>query len=77
VVDGLQSLGHDAVIGGDNQNHDVGHFCSPGPHGRESLMAGRIDEYNFTRISFDGIGADMLSDTASLPGNHIGLPDII
>ena len=36
-------------------------------------MAGRVDESDFPAVLFDLIGADMLSDAASLAFNHLGL----
>jgi len=34
VVDGLDGLGHDAVIGSHHQNGDIGHVGAAGTHGR-------------------------------------------
>ena len=48
VVDGLDGLRHDAVVGGDDQNDDVGHLGTAGTHGREGLVAGRVDEGDLT-----------------------------
>ena len=39
VVDGLDRLGHDAVIGGDDQNCNIGHVGTAGAHGGERLVA--------------------------------------
>ena len=44
VVDGLDRLGHDAVVGRHHQHHDVGDLGAAGPHGGEGLVARRVDE---------------------------------
>ena len=44
VVDGLDGLGHDAVVGGHDQDDDVGDLGAPGPHGGEGLVARGVDE---------------------------------
>ena len=48
VVDGLDGLRHDAVVGGDHEDDDVGHLGAAGAHGREGLVAGRVDEGDLT-----------------------------
>ena len=44
VVDGLDGLGHDAVVGRHDQHHDVGGVGAAGPHGGERLVARGVDE---------------------------------
>ena len=44
VVDGLDGLGHHAVVGGDDQDDDVGGLGATGPHGGERLVARGVDE---------------------------------
>ena len=39
VVDGLDGLRHDAVVGGHHQDDDVGHLGAAGAHGGEGLVA--------------------------------------
>ena len=39
VVDRLERLGHDAVVGGDDDDRDVGDPGAAGTHGRERLVA--------------------------------------
>jgi len=43
MVDGLNRLRHDAVIGRDDEDDDVGDLGASGAHGGESLMARRVD----------------------------------
>ena len=44
VVDRLDRLRHDAVVGGDDEHDDVGRLGAAGPHLRERRVAGRVDE---------------------------------
>ena len=44
VVDGLDRLGHDAVVGGDHEHDDVGRLGAAGAHGGERLVARGVDE---------------------------------
>ena len=50
VVDGLQRLRHDAVIGGDHQHDDVGDLGAAGAHAGEGLVAGRVEEHDLAAI---------------------------
>ncbi len=44
VVDGLDRLRHDAVVGGDDEHDDVGRVGAAGTHGGERLVARGVDE---------------------------------
>ena len=44
VVDGLHRLRHDAVVGGDHQDRDVGGLRTTGTHGGERLVTRGVDE---------------------------------
>ena len=66
MVDRLDGLGHDAVVGGDDQNDDVGHLGAAGTHGREGLVARGVDEGDQTTVDRDLGGADGLRDATCL-----------
>ncbi len=66
VVDGLDRLGHDAVVGGDDQHGDVGDLGAAGAHGREGLVAGRVQEGDLLAVDLHLVGADVLGDAAGL-----------
>ena len=68
VVDGLEGLRHDAVIRGDHDHRDVGDLRAAGAHGRERLVAGRVEEHDAAAILLDLAGADVLGDAAALAG---------
>ena len=50
VVDGLDRLGHDAVVGGDHQHDDVGRLGATGPHLRERGVARGVEERDRTAL---------------------------
>ncbi len=67
VIDGLDRLRLDAVIGGHHQHHDVGHLSAALAHGGEGLVARRVDEGDLVaERRHHLIGADMLGDAAGL-----------
>ena len=75
VVDRLERLGHDAVVGGDDDDRDVGHLGAAGSHRRERLMARRVEEDDALAVVGDLAGADVLGDAAPLAGRDLGRPD--
>ena len=77
VVDGLDGLGHHAVVGRHHQHHDVGDVGAPGPHGGERLVARGVDEGDRVAVPVDLVGPDVLGDAAGLAGHHVGRPDAV
>ena len=75
VVDGLDGLRHDAVVGGDDQDDDVGHLGTAGAHGREGLVAGGVDEGDLAIADAHDRGADVLGDAAGLALGDAGVAD--
>ena len=77
VVDGLHRLRHDAVIGGDHQDGDVGGLRATGTHGGERLVARGVDEGDrpLVAVVLDGdlVGADVLGDATGLTLAHAGV----
>ena len=73
VVHGLDGLGHDAVVGGHHQDHDVGHLGAPGAHFGEGRMARRVDKGD-RRPGLEShlVGTDVLGDAARLMRRHVG-----
>src|SRR5207248_6073828 len=62
VVDGLLGLRHDAVVGGHDDDGQVGDVGAAGPHFREGLVAGRVQERDRPAAVLDAPGADDLGD---------------
>ena len=73
VIDGLDGLGHHAVVGRHHQHHDVGDVGAARPHGREGRVAGRVEEGDPLAVrQAHLVGADVLGDAAVLAGRHVG-----
>ncbi len=75
VVDGLDSLRHDAVVGSHDKNDDVGHLGTTGTHGREGLVTGGVDEGDGATVNLDLRGTDGLRDAAGLALGDAGVAD--
>ena len=79
VVDGLHRLRHDAVVGRDHQDRDVGGLRTTGTHGGERLVTGGVDEGDepLVAVQFgeDLVGADVLGDATGLALADVGLTD--
>jgi hypothetical protein len=77
MVDGLDRLGHDAVVGRHHQNHDVRHLRPTRPHRGERGVAGRVDERDRVVLPVHLVGADVLRDAAGLAGHDVGGADLV
>ena len=73
VVNGLDGLGHDTVVSGDDENGNVGGLRTAGAHGREGLVAGRVKEGDVLTLDLDAVRTDVLGDTAGLACGHLGV----
>ena len=72
--DGFHGLRHDAVIGGDHQNDEIGHLGAARAHRGEGGMARRVEEGDLLAgLQLHLIGADMLGDAAGFARHHVGL----
>ena len=65
----------DAVVGGDNQNGDIGKGDAAFAHGGKGFVTGRVDKSDEFAALFDLIGADCLSDAAGFFARDIGFAD--
>ena len=75
VVDRLLGLRHDAVVGGDDDDRDVGDLGAAGAHRGERLVARGVEEGDRPPVLVDLVGADVLGDAAGLACGHLGLAD--
>jgi hypothetical protein len=77
VVEGLHRLRHDAVVGGDHEDRDVGHLRTTGTHGGERLVTRGVDEgdgaLDALVLGPHLVGTDVLGDAAGLARDHVGL----
>ncbi len=83
VAHGFAGLRHDAVIGRDDQDDDVGDVGAARAHDRERFVAGRIDEgdrlvvfyLSIATLRVDGVSADVLGNPARFAAGHVGFAD--
>ena len=75
VVDGLNGLGHDAVVGSHHQNGDIGAHRAAGTHRGKGGVARGIQEGDGIAVHIHGISADVLGNAAGLTGGDGSLPD--
>ena len=75
VVDRLDGLRHDAVVGSHDQNDDVGHLGAASTHGRKGRVTGGIDEGDLAVVDHDLRSADSLRNAARLAGSDAGVTD--
>ena len=78
VVDSFHGLGHDAVVGGHDDDTDVGDLGAAGTHGGERFVARGVEEGDVTAVAeAHRVGADVLSDAAGLTGDDVRLADVV
>ena len=82
VVEGLQGLGHDAVVGGHDQHNDVGDVGAPGAHRTERRVARSVQEGDLRQFLLplgvrkgNRVGPDMLGNAPGFPSGDVGLAD--
>src|ERR1700730_3335595 len=74
--DRFRSLRHDAIVRGDDENDDVRDLGAARAHRGECRVTGSVDERYLRTVRRDDlIGANVLRDAASLPGDDIGMTD--
>ena len=75
VRDRLARLRHHAVVGRHDEHGDVRDLRAAGAHGRERLVARRVEEGDLAAVVVDLVGADVLRDAAGLGLDDRGLAD--
>ena len=79
MVERLDRLRLDAIVGSHDEHGNVGHLSASGTHGGEGLVTRRVDERDRAiaaiGVGRDLVGADVLRDAACLAGDHVGLAD--
>ncbi len=78
MVDGLHSLGHNIVVGGNYNYTKVGYFSTTGTHGGKCLMTRSVQEGDASSVGkFHIICPYMLGNASSLAGYNVCITDII
>src|SRR5579862_3778486 len=77
VRDRLLRLWHDAVVGRDDENSDVGHLRAAGAHRGERFVARRVEERDLAAVDIDLVRADVLRDAAGLGRDDAGVADCV
>ncbi len=79
VVESLNRLRHDAVVGRDHEDRDVGNLGTSSTHGGERLVTRGVNEGDGSLDAFvlapHLVCTDVLGDTTGLAGDDVGLPD--
>jgi hypothetical protein len=75
VVDRLRGLRLHAVVGGDDEDRDVGDLRTAGAHGGERLVTRRVDEGDRPAGTVHLVRADVLGDATRLGRHDVGGPD--
>ena len=77
MIDRLDGLRHDAVVGSHHQDDDVGGLSTTGSHLGERSVARRVDEGDLLAVALDLIRTDVLGDAAGLTVGDVGVPDAV
>ena len=78
VVDGLDGLRHDVVVGCDDDDGDVRHLGATCTHGGEGFMARGVEEGDVSTVGQGhAVGTDMLRDATGLACDHVGVTDVV
>ncbi len=71
MVDGLDRLRLDAVVGRHHDHGDVGDARTAGTHGGERLVARGVEEGDHVVGVVHLVGTDVLRDAAGLASGHV------
>ena len=78
MVDGLDRLRHDVVVGCDDDDGHVGDFRTPCTHGRKGFVTRRIEEGDFpTVVQRYAVRSDVLGNTSGFTRDDVRLPDVV
>ena len=78
VVDGLNRLWHDSIVGSDDDDGDIRHFRTTCTHsGKRSVTRGIEERDMLSVLQFDVISTDMLGDTTCLTGDDVRITDVV
>ena len=77
MVDCLDRLRHDAIVGRDHQDHDIGGLGAAGAHRGKRFVARGIEEGDHPTRRLDVVSADVLGDATGFASGDLGATDIV
>ena len=77
VVDGLDRLRHDVVVGRNDDDGHVGDLGTARTHRREGLVTRRVEEGDLLTVEVYRVGTDVLRDTSGLALDDVRLADVV
>ena len=77
MVDRLYRLGHDAIIGSDYQNGNIGCLCTTRSHGGKRLVTGGVQEGNILIVDLYSICTNVLGNTACLACGNVCMTNCV
>ena len=75
VINRLDRLRHDSVVGRDHEHDNVSHIGAARAHGCECRVTRRVEESNFVTFMIDSVCADVLSNSAGFACRDARLAD--
>ncbi len=78
MVDRLDSLRHDGIVGRDDDDGYICHLGTTGTHSGKGRVTRRIEEGDMLAIlELDVVGTDVLGDTTGLTGDDVSVTDVV
>ena len=77
VVDRLDGLRHDVVVGCDDDDGNVRDGGAARTHGREGFVARGVEERDLLSVQHHAVCADVLGDAAGLAFDDVGFADVV
>ena len=77
MIDCFAGLRHYTIVGGDDQDGNVGRLSAAGTHFCEGCVTRRVDERNQPIVGRGLVCADTLRDAAGLAIGHVCAADVI
>ena len=78
MVDGLDGLGHNVVVGGNDNDTEVGYLGSAGTHGGKGFVARSVEKCDTASVfKFYVVCADVLCYAACFACDYVGVADIV
>ena len=75
MLDRLDRLRHDTVVGGHHEDDDIGRLGTTSTHGGKRCVTRRVQEGDATMFAFDVVGTDMLGDATGFASRDLGATD--